>query len=264
MTALPCIFNDKDIIIQQEQVNMKGIALPLTQWNTTKQFFSINPVKHYGDNCKRENIQSMKNFLFESDVLSLEAQKELFKKHKGIISMATYSGNKSIHFIIQVRDTPNTIEAYRYVWKVLKDTYFPYSDNQCNDCVRLSRTPNAVRDNNKKQVLLWNTLQPIQLNWKPLYDKIAELKTMSMEYRKTIPILRNETLTYEAECILNGEYPKGERDAIINKGLPYLFYNGYSLNEILENNMTIRNNPQTIRNYYHKLENNYRGQKNEV
>jgi hypothetical protein len=77
---------------------------------------------------------------------------------------------------------------------------------------------------------------------------------MLLEYRKTIPIIRNEKLTCEAECVLQGEYPKGERDGIIRTGLPYLFYNGYSLNEILENNMKARNNPQTIMNYYHKLE----------
>jgi hypothetical protein len=259
MDTIPCIFTDKDMIIQQEQVNIKGSALPLIKWNTEKQFFSINPVKHYGDNRKSENIQSMKNFLFESDILPLESQKELFKKYKDIISLATYSGNKSIHFIIQVRDAPDTIEEYRYVWKLLKDKYFPYADTQCNDCLRLSRTPDAVRGNNKKQVLLWNTLQPIELHWKPLYNRIGGIKNMSSEYRRTIPILRNKTLTYEAECILSGEYPKGERDAIINKGIPYLFYNGYSLEEILENNITIRNNPQTIRNYYHKLESNYRG-----
>jgi hypothetical protein len=80
---------------------------------------------------------------------------------------------------------------------------------------------------------------------------------MSKEYRKTIPVRRNETLTYEAECILQGEYPKGERDEILRTGLPYLFYNGYALEEILENNMKARNNPQTIKNYYHKLEGKY-------
>jgi hypothetical protein len=36
--------------------------------------------------------------------------------------------------------------------------------------------------------------------------------------------------------------------------------NGYSLNEILENNIKARNNPQTIRNYYHKLEGKYNEQ----
>ena len=80
---------------------------------------------------------------------------------------------------------------------------------------------------------------------------------MSMEYRRSIPIIRNEVLTYEAQCVLNGDYPKGDRDAIIRIGLPFLFYNGYKLEEILENNMRIRNNPQTIKNFYYKLESGY-------
>jgi hypothetical protein len=259
MITIPCIFSDNDIIIQQEQVAMNVFALPIKQWSIKKQFFSINPVKDYGDNRKSINVKSLKNFLFESDTLPLEQQKELFKMRKDIISMATFSGNKSIHFIIQIKDAPNTIEEYRYVWKLLKDKYFPNADNQCNDALRLSRTPNAIRDNNQKQILLWNELQPIQLNWKPLYNRKKELKDMSNNYRRKTPITRNEKLTYEAECVLNGDYPKGDRDAIINKGIPYLFYNGYSLDECLTNNMTQRNNPQTIRNYYHKLENDYKG-----
>jgi hypothetical protein len=58
---------------------------------------------------------------------------------------------------------------------------------------------------------------------------------------------------------LNGDYPKGNRDEIIRIGLPYLFYNGYKLDEILENNMNTRNNPLTIKNFYHKLEISYSG-----
>jgi len=259
MNSIPCIFNENDIIIQQEIVEMKGYAIPLTQWNNNKQFFSINPVKEIGNNRKKENVSVKKNFLFESDTLPIEEQKVLFKKYKDIISMATFSGNKSIHFIIQVIDAPETIDEYHYVWNLLKDKYFQHADKQCNDCMRLSRTPNAIRDNNIKQILICNELKPIELNWKPLYNRINEVKILSKEYRRSIPIARNEVLTYEAQCVLNGDYPKGNRDEIIRIGLPFLFYNGYKLDEILENNMSIRNNPQTIKNFYHKLENDYIG-----
>jgi len=259
MKTIPCIFNENDIIIQQEIVEMKSYAIPLAQWDSGKQFFSINPVKRINDNRKRDNIAVMKNFLFESDTMPIEDQKQLLKKNKGVISMATFSGNKSIHFIIQVLDMPTTIDEYHYVWNELRNKYFPHADAQCNDCIRLSRTPGAVRDNGKKQVLILNTLQPIELNWRPLFNKINELKIMSMDYRKTIPITRKEFLTYEGQCVLNGEYPKGERDEIIRIGLPFLFYNGYKLEEILENNMSVRNNPQSISAFYHKLESGFSG-----
>jgi hypothetical protein len=258
MNNKPCIFNDDDLIIQQEQVAMKGVAIPFSQWNNHPQFFSLNPVKQINDNRKSENISAMKNFLFESDTLLVEEQKQLLKERLGILSMATYSGNKSIHFIIQIKDPPETIDQYHYIWKLLKDKYFSNADTQCNDCIRLTRTPNSVRyDTNKRQLLLFNTLQPLNIQWKPLYNTIHSYKDMSREYRKTIPIRRNETLTYEAECILQGEYPKGKRDEIIRIGLPYLFRNGYTLEEILQNNMKARYNPQTIKNYYHKLKGGY-------
>jgi hypothetical protein len=258
MNTIPCIFTENDLIIQQEQVAMKGYANPFSQWNNNPQFFSLNPVKQMNDTRKSENISVMKNFLFESDTLSVAEQKVLLKERLDIISMATYSGNKSIHFIIQVKDPPETIEQYHYVWKLLKDKYFQNADTQCNDCIRLTRTPNSIRtDTNKTQFLLFNKLQPLDIQWRGLYETIQKYKSLSYEYRKTIPITRNENLTYEAECILNGNYPKGERDEIIRMGLPYLFYNGYTLNEILENNIKTRNNPQTIKNYYHKLESDY-------
>jgi len=258
MENIPCIFNDDEFIIQQEIPEMKSCAIPFNKWNNDKQFFAINPIRKIDDNRKKENVSIMKNFLFEFDTLPIEDQKLVFKRNKDIISMATFSGNKSIHFIIQVLDIPETNEEYHYLWNLLKDKYFPLADIQCNNCINLSRTPEAIRDNKVKQFLIWNELQPIELKWRPLYERINEMKKMSMEYRKSIPIARNEILTYEAECVLNGDYPKGERDEIIRTGLPYLFYNGYTLDEVLKNNMITRNNPQTIKNFYHKLEKEYR------
>jgi hypothetical protein len=166
MKTIPCIFNENEKVIQQGQVAMRGYAIPLRQWDNANAFFAINPVMEIGNNRVKENVSAMKNFLFESDTLPIEDQKALLKKHRDIISMATYSGNKSIHFIIQVIDITETTDEYRYVWKLLKDKYFQHADTQCNDCMRLSRTPDALRDNSKKQFLIWNELQPIELNWK--------------------------------------------------------------------------------------------------
>jgi len=256
MKTTPCIFNDNDLIIQQDTAWQTANAVKLDKWNVNKQFFSINPYNRYYCNRKKENISVMKNFLFEFDSIPLENQKTLFKEYKDIISMATYSGNKSIHFIIQIEDIPNTNDEYKYIWNMIKDRYFPLADKQCNDTTRLSRTPNAERENGMKQLLIWNTLQPLDIKWRGIYNISNEIKIMSNEYRKTIPITRNKTLTYEAECVLNGNYPKGERDEIIRKGVPYLFYNGYTLDETLENNMNTRANPDTIKNFWRKLESN--------
>jgi hypothetical protein len=257
MNNRTCIFENNDIVIQQDIVETKASAISFTNWNSNRPFFAINPVKHLGDSRKNENVSVMKNFLFESDTMTLDQQKELLKEMVDNISMATYSGNKSIHFIIQIEDAPNTKEEYHYVWNLLKNKYFSYADTQTKDCNRLSRTPNAIRDNNRKQILIWNKLQPIKLNWRPLYERIVEYRQLASNYRKEIPIRRNEELTYEAKCILDGYYPKGERDYIIRSGLPYLYYNGYNLEELLANNMCSRNNPQTIRNFYLKLKSGY-------
>ena len=255
MNAIPCIFNDNDFVIQQDIAETKGYAIPVSRWDDRNPFFAINPVRGLGDNRKGENTSAMRNFLYEFDTLPLETQKNIFKRHRDIVSMATYSGGKSIHMIIQVADHPTDRDEYRYVWKLLRDRYFPSADGQCNDCLRLSRTPNAVRDNGRKQILICNVLNPLELKWKPLYDRIRAMAGMKTEYRQAVPITRTgKAPTYEAECVLNGDYPKGERDAMIRTGLPFLFYNGYTLDEALENNAGERSNPATIRNFWHKLE----------
>jgi len=254
MNAIPCIFNAGEYIIQQDIVETKGYAIPVSQWDNVKPFFAINPVRSIGDNRKGENIAAMRNFLYEFDAIPLETQKKIFKRHRDIVSMATYSGGKSIHMIIQVLDFPTDKDQYRYVWKLLRDKYFPLADRQCNDCLRLSRTPDAKRDNGKRQVLICNDLKPIELKWKPLYDRIDAMARMKTEYRKAMPITRTgKKPTYEAECILTGDYPKGERDEILRVGLPFLYYNGYTLDEALESNMNERSNPASIRNYWQKL-----------
>jgi len=256
MNAIPCIFNAGEYIIQQEVVETKGYAIPVSRWDKAKPFFAINPVRGFGDSRKGENTAVMRNFLYEFDTIPLETQKAVFQRHRDMVSMATYSGGKSIHMIIQVADTPETKDEYRYVWKLLRDKYFPLADRQCNDRLRLSRTPNANRDNGKKQVLIWNRLQPLDIKWRPLYKSVNAIMGMGREYRKATSITRTgKPPTYEAECVLNGDYPQGGRDEAIRVGVPFLYYNGYTLDEVLGNNMSERNNPATIRNYWHKLEN---------
>ena len=131
MNAIPCIFNAGEYIIKQDIVETKGYATPVSQWDNVKPFFAINPVRSIGDNRKGENIAVMRNFLFEFDTIPLDTQKSIFKRHKDIVSMATYSGGKSIHIIIQVADYPTDKDGYRYVWKLLRDKYFPLADRQC-------------------------------------------------------------------------------------------------------------------------------------
>jgi len=262
MRDIPCIFNAGDFVIQQEIVKMRASAVPLEMWNTGKQFFAINPVRGIGDNRVGENISTYGNFLFEFDELPLEEQKTLLRKQKDIVSMATYSGGKSIHLIVRVADMPTTKAEYRYVWELLRGGYFPLADRHCNDCLRLSRTGNATRDNGKRQILILNELQPLDMNWRPLYGRVKAMEVMKMDYIKSIPTTRTGTQpTYEAECVLGGEYPGGERDGILRNGLPWLFRNGFTLEEALENNMNARGNPASIKNYWGKLEDGFGGTK---
>jgi hypothetical protein len=66
MNTMPCIFNENDVIIQQEEAAMKGYGKPFSQWNSNPQFFSLNPVRQIDDNRKSGNVAVMKNFLLKA------------------------------------------------------------------------------------------------------------------------------------------------------------------------------------------------------
>jgi hypothetical protein len=114
MNDKPCIFTNEELILQSNTFygnNCNMFKLRKKEnWNTENTFFVINPLLKSEDTNfterKNERVSVMKNFLFESDTLSLPDQKKLLKENIDIISMATYSGNKSIHFIIQISDCP--------------------------------------------------------------------------------------------------------------------------------------------------------------
>lgn len=65
----------------------------------------------------KENFQ-MRNFVIESDVMSIENQKILARKliALGIANRVMESGNKSVHINISVKDVPNTPDEYAWLF----------------------------------------------------------------------------------------------------------------------------------------------------
>lgn len=147
---------------------------------SSKCFYSINPLSKYENkNVKADgsvgsvrasvNVVEFKNFLLESDSISVEVQKQLvpYLNQHIPIRLATFSGSKSIHMIISVADTllsngtQDPIMRYKQIWEglcekaesitvdflaersiVVPDKIF---DRACKDPSRLSRIPAASR-----------------------------------------------------------------------------------------------------------------------
>lgn len=88
------------------------------------EFICCNPILS-GEHRAAKSIASLRNFVFESDSMSLEDQKTFIKyamKFHGLpVSTAIFSGNKSIHFTISLE---NPVEEGVYLSSPRKPDHF--------------------------------------------------------------------------------------------------------------------------------------------
>lgn len=161
----------KHLIAFQEAANSLPAFTTGPHPEKHEQFFCIN----YLSERKRQDasVQTFNNYLFESDSLSLTSADAQLIAENFPIASATFSGNKSIHFILHVADctlykleNKAAIEAYKTNWKILNKALTetlkkvklvpghstePIFDKACSNPSRLSRTPGAMRDNGNVQ-----------------------------------------------------------------------------------------------------------------
>lgn len=109
----------------------------------------INPLKDTRKDC---NVSSYRNFLIEVDTMSLKEQLEYIEKMKMPYSCCVYSGNKSFHFGICLKENlPETAYRYLYQWIL---NIMSHADQQCKTPSRMIRFPDNVRpETGKKQSL---------------------------------------------------------------------------------------------------------------
>lgn len=134
-------------------------------------FFAISPMK--GQRRLKNQIQKYQSFLFESDTMPLSDQYLLAEdlRKSGLVSMATYSGSKSIHFIVSVADTlkfgePGSDHAndlYRRTWLGLERLFREFGltgiDQTNKNPVTLSRMPGQMRGETEQTLLYTGPLQ---------------------------------------------------------------------------------------------------------
>lgn len=133
-------------------------------YQSSDEFFSINP--HQGRSTRAiKNVIAFRNFLFEIDEDSqkrpvpLDVQREIIKSSQLPISACTFSGGKSLHWIVSLMEPMQDYEEYTAVWKSIFDilnktaTDLGYElkfDSSVKDASRFSRVPNSLRMNTKK------------------------------------------------------------------------------------------------------------------
>lgn len=165
---------------------------------------------------RMENFR-MCNFLFESDTLTYDQQLEMAQwlVSIGVASRVVFSGKKSIHILITIKDEPKTSDEYTWLFynlgikfglvertwnkKSLKYDYTGLIDLSCNKPNRSTRRPGAMRpveytdDNGKtviqyvEQTLLHDSDTVYDYNWRGEYmadmARTQQLKRMAYNIR---------------------------------------------------------------------------------
>ena len=106
-------------------------------------------------------------FVYESDELTVEEQKEIAEKllnsdNGKYVRSVTDSGNKSLHLLVKINNGQALADDFKLWWVKCADFLFGKDtaekmDKACASVGRLTRFPNGTRDNgNKQQCLYYN------------------------------------------------------------------------------------------------------------
>ena len=134
----------------------------------TYEFFVINPIKKMSTRSIR-GVQHYRNFMFEIDndesgvPVPLEKQKEIITEAQLPWSTCTFSGNKSLHWIVSMEQPVADAIEYRIYWQMMVEIlnrtakrlgYNLVFDSNVKDPSRFSRAANSERkDKREKQEL---------------------------------------------------------------------------------------------------------------
>ena len=275
-------------------------------------FETVNEMKPYVKSLKNKtaNVAYMDTFLFESDeandVIVKQEQKraleyasnygeeytieaEILYKERlelalkegqrlfddGIVARIVYSGAKSYHFLVRVKDEPSNIDEYKwlhaYLSLHLSDKLL--FDSQCSDPARLTRSPLELeRYTSKyglqiigKQKLVcenWNNVYDFE--WRNLYAQWCARPLSKLEQFRGKPLYPTRPEFKEAaEAVSTGAFWSNEK---YNGDRQRLFFPAYRLlrslgvthdelwHDIIPNGLKNYNKPSEI-NYWLTREN---------
>jgi hypothetical protein len=167
------------------------------------QYFSINPLKEWRSD---KNCTAFRNFLIEFDTIALADQQALIRSKGVPFTSQVFSGGKSYHSIIALKDP---VERHHYTrlarWL---HAVLPLADKACQNPSRLSRMAGTVRDGTGKiqdlvelrgrvaldELTHWlaqsGVPEPIQVVYQTV-DKFRGVKNLSGLTRRTREFLEN-------------------------------------------------------------------------
>jgi hypothetical protein len=125
-------------------------------------YIAVNAAKQLNINKTSENVFVLRNFLIEFDQLPLEEQIPFMKKLGLPYSACIYSGGKSYHFIISLKEPlfhhvgelkSNGLLQYKDIFYRIHFLCEEKNDRACSDPARFTRFPNAFRAGTVQQIV---------------------------------------------------------------------------------------------------------------
>lgn len=99
------------------------------------------------------NVPVYRNILIEMDEVPLDKQRGIISEYNMPFSTATYSGGKSIHFVISMSDPCATKEEYDMIVDLIFRTMEVSIDKACRNPSRLTRNPGVMREGKEQKLL---------------------------------------------------------------------------------------------------------------
>ncbi len=237
----------KVAVVQEERIGQR--LRVNSQWkpDVNGEYETVNEMKPGVNSLdkKNENVQYMDNFLFEADDVtksiytleqtrlkgtSIKSATSVFMErlrtqkaeadrllNEGIAWRVVYSGGKSYHVLVRIKDAPNTLDEYKWLHAHLCNGVISKIldyDPSCCDPARLTRAPiehdrtfmyNGASIMGKQALYREMPGQVFDYNWRPLYAQWLQrplepyetngkkLRPVKQEYRDAMWALLNGT-----------------------------------------------------------------------
>lgn len=209
-----------------DKVGFKNnVYTPVRTPTNATEFILLNPILIKENNSfSLENIAEFRNFLIEIDDRSLRAQEGLIEKRLNVPwTTKTFSGGKSLHYIISLENSLDNLEEYRYysdlIYAIVK-----VMDPRCSNANRLTRLAGSTRQN--------GALQELKAVRKQI--KLEELKKWCFEEHSVA------TAAYITEMELRKEKFKNQQKGVLSKATQELIQYGRMSNDESRHDALVR------------------------
>lgn len=188
---------------------------------------SVNPLSDLHQEDQFTNTKNVKRryMLFERDDIPYDEQLDWYRNAKDIICRAIFTGNKSIHCIVDIGKNILSEDVYRAVWNEINERYFEGKSDPgtCSSHV-YTRIPGRINSKTgKEQKLLYES--------NAIYTPLFELKSTTPQYKRK---KMGKLATLKEYERLKAEYIDGNRYNTFRELLKKDYWEHIGLEQVLK------------------------------